>query len=445
MSPTLTLPVETIEHAISLLRGDIPSLAACSLTCHALLPISRVHLWHEVVLPIELDAYGSHSARVEAFIRIMNRNRNIAAYIRSVVVCPSPGYSYMDGIEFDGVTWATLGAQLPAIRSLRLRDILLLDLAELVPIIRDRPTLEALILDNVGMMSDDNYSFWPPSLAQPATGAAAVGGQPSRWALRTLSVFGNAIPMKELSRLVLFLEQSTEVMSLEALDICCAMAPPEESPRRPVVWPGIPSFGASLRHFGITFRDTKPQARIAVDPVGREHVQRVISDLPRCISLRSLRLGYERTGAFMLGALLPSEAGTSSGYTPTPFFLELLVDVLSASGPAPLPLLEELTLVFGGPPTWLAGFEAAFTRLADVLVGDHGGAEGAPGSTTARRYPRFSRLDVRTISLSTLTPFFEDGDVEQHRGRLEMERLYMILPMLAGFVEAGVHVEVTCE
>lgn len=267
--PALPLPVETIEHAFSFLRGDIPSLAACSLTCHALLPISRVHLWHEVVLPVELDSYGRHSERTEAFIRILNSNRNVAAYIRSVVVCPPPDYSYLDGIEFDGTMWAALSAQLPAIRSLCLRDILLSDLSELVPLIRDRPTLETLVLDNVGTMPD-NYSSWPASLAQPAARAAAVGGQPSRWALRTLSVLGNAIPIKDLSRLVLFLEQSTEVMSLEALDICCPMAPFEESLRRPVVWPGILSFGASLRHFGITFRDTKPQARIAIDPVGRE-------------------------------------------------------------------------------------------------------------------------------------------------------------------------------
>lgn len=177
-----------------------------------------------------------------------------------------------------------------------------------------------------------------------------------------------------------------------------------------------------------------------------EHVQRVISDLPRCASLRSLRLGYERTGAFMLGALIPSRAGTSPSYTPTPFFLELLADVLSAPGPAPLPLLESLTLVFGGPPTWLIGFEEAFARLADVLVGDHDDAADTPDAT-ARRYPRFSRLDVRTVSLKMLTPFFEaeESDMESHRDRLEAERLYIILPMFAGFVEAGVHVEVTCE
>lgn len=177
-----------------------------------------------------------------------------------------------------------------------------------------------------------------------------------------------------------------------------------------------------------------------------EHIQRVLSELPRCTSLRSLRLGYERTGAFMLEALLPSRAGTSSGYTPTPFFLELLADVLSKPGPAPLPLLESLTLAFGGPPAWLVGFEAAFARLADVLVGDHHDAEDTSDGTTARRYSRFSRLDVRTVSLKTLAPFFEDdSEMELYRDRLKAERLYVILPMLVGFVEAGVHVEVTCE
>ncbi|KAL1942938.1 hypothetical protein VTO73DRAFT_4609 [Trametes versicolor] len=471
MLPTLSLPVETVERAVSFLRGGAPSLAACSLTCHSLLPVSSIHLWHEVTWPVELDTHNrdSRSTRAEAFIRILNRNRNIAPYLRWVVVCPPPGYSYIDGIEFDGTTWAMLGAQLSAIRSLQLCDLLLLDLTgELVPNIRDRPPLEALVLNNVGTMLD-NCSSLPASLVEPTARAAAVGEESLRWGLRKLSVLGNIITIKELSRLVLFLEQSAEVESLRVLDICRAMAPLDETPRGCVVFPGIPAFGESLRHFGITFRDTKPQARIAIDPEGREcfpdtlalfallldacrrqlmtisfhigeHIQRVLLELPRCSSLRSLRLGYERTGAFMLGALLPSRAGVSSGYTPTPFFLELLADVLSKPGPAPLPLLESLTLVFGGPPAWLVGFEAAFARLAGVLTGTSGDAQG----TAARRYPRFSRLDVRTTSLKALAPFFEDAEMAELRYRQAADRVHLALPMLAGFVGAGVHVEVTC-
>lgn len=272
MLPALSLPVETVERAVSFLRGGAPSLAACSLTCHSLLPVSRIHLWHEVVFPIELDTHNcnSRSTRTEAFIRMLNLNRNIAPYLRWVVVCPPPGYSYIDGIEFDGTTWAMLGAQLSAIRSLRLCDLLLLDLTgELIPNIRDRPPLEALVLKNVGTMLD-NCSSLPASLVEPTARAAAVGEESLRWGLRKLSVLGNIIAIKEISRLVLFLEQSAEVEFRKVLDICRVMAPSEESPKRPVVLPGIPAFGESLRHFGITFRDTKPQVRIAIDPVGRE-------------------------------------------------------------------------------------------------------------------------------------------------------------------------------
>lgn len=144
----------------------------------------------------------------------------------------------------------------------------------------------------------------------------------------------------------------------------------------------------------------------------------------------------------MLGVLIPPMRGQPLAYRAKPFFLELLADVLSAPGPAPLPLLESLTLVFGGPPAWLFGFEAAFSRLAGVLTGNSGDAQG----TTARRYPQFSRLDVRTTSLKALGPFFEDAEMAALRYRQAADRVQLAqaLPMLASFVEAGVHVEVTC-
>lgn len=259
-----TLPVETIEHAVSFLRGDIPSLAACSLTCRALLPVSRIYLWDEVVLPFELD--GSHSARTKRFLDVLDKNHAIAAYIRSVVVCPRPEFDYIDGPKFAKAAWDTLSARLPAVRSLRLRDCLLPNLCQLVSLICDRPTLEALILDNVGIIPY-GFSTWLRSLARPT--APVAGGQASRYALRTLSVFGNGISVEELSGLARLLERSTEVLSLEVLDLCCHMARPQD-PHRPENFPEIPSYGPSLRHFGISLRDTMAQQVNDIDPEGRE-------------------------------------------------------------------------------------------------------------------------------------------------------------------------------
>lgn len=258
------LPVETIENAVSFLREDTPSLAACSLTCRALLLVSRIYLWDEVVLPFELD--GSHSARTRKFLAVLDKTHAIAAYIRSVVVCPRPEFDYIDGPKFAKAAWDTLIARLPAVRSLRLRDCLLPNLCQLVSLICDRPTLEALILDNVGIIPY-GFSTWPRSLAQPA--ATAAGGYSSRYALRTLSVFGNGVSVEELSRLALLLERSTDVLSLEVLDLCCHMAP-SKKPNRPDNFPGIPSYGPSLRHFGISLRDTMAQQVNDIDPEGRE-------------------------------------------------------------------------------------------------------------------------------------------------------------------------------
>lgn len=149
-----------------------------------------------------------------------------------------------------------------------------------------------------------------------------------------------------------------------------------------------------------------------------------------------------------LGSLLREKAfGTPQPYTPTPFFLEHLADVLSAPGPAPLPFLESILLVFYGPNAWLVGFEAAFARLADALVGDADGLTRARGVTEARRYPRFSYLHVHTSFLGMLKMVSREGDpvVQEQRERQEAERVGLVVPMLAKFVQAGVRVEVTCD
>lgn len=132
-------------------------------------------------------------------------------------------------------------------------------------------------------------------------------------------------------------------------------------------------------------------------------MQRVISDLPHCSSLTSLYLRYDRRIAYLGNTVRQRVLGTPQPYTPTPFFIEHLADVLSAGGPTPLPLLETLSLVFDSPTGWLVGFEAVFARLAKVLVGTTDDeSKGARGETVpafrpsacAHVVPRYSHADA---------------------------------------------------
>lgn len=268
--PTMStppIPLETIEHSIGFLRGDIPSLAACSLTCHALLPISRVQLWHEVVLPVQSD--GSHSSRTETFIGVLNRNPAIAPYVRSLVLHPRESLNSRN-VPFNRTALATLGARLPALRSLRLRRLVMEYLYEVVMLIRDLPNLEALYLDHVSLAGIGLPTEWPQERVTPAVDAG--DGPAPVWALRTLSLFGGAIHGGEIARLADFLERAREFLpGLNSLDFGCPMLP--SGAGGAAIAPGIPSFGPSLRHFGTMFCDIEDDMSLAVE--GRE-----FSDLP---------------------------------------------------------------------------------------------------------------------------------------------------------------------
>lgn len=181
-------------------------------------------------------------------------------------------------------------------------------------------------------------------------------------------------------------------------------------------------------------------------------MQPVFSALPQCSSLTSLRLGYDsRNSAFYEYVSRDRDDGlaTPRARTQTPCFLELLADVLSTPGPAPLPLLESLFIVLNSPAAWIAGFTPSFARLAEVLAGDAGIPGDAGEDRTARRFPRFDHLSLRvsflTIIRQTLgTPRPGDRYLEaDERERQKEVRMNVVLPMLSDFVEAGVHVEVS--
>lgn len=256
---SLTIPVETTEHIISFLRGDIPSLAACSLTCHALLSISRVQLWHEVVLSVQSN--GSHSSRAETFIGVLDRSPAIAPYVRSLVLHPEATKNTRRNAPFKRAALATLSARLPALRSLRVRDLVLQSLYEVVLIIRDSPTLEAILLDNVDQLESGRgwQIGWPQQHVPPAPG--------QMWKLRTLSLTGGFMHGMEIAQLANYLEWAKEYLSgLDSLDFSCPLMP--SGAGGAMLAPGIPSFGPSLRHFGTLLFDLESSTSICTE--GRE-------------------------------------------------------------------------------------------------------------------------------------------------------------------------------
>ncbi|KAL1942973.1 hypothetical protein VTO73DRAFT_4644 [Trametes versicolor] len=449
--PPPPIPVELIEHAISFLRGNTPSLAACSLTCRALLPISRVQLWHKVELSVQSD--GLYSLRTEAFKNVITSNPDIASYVDSLVILPTEPSSSRN-VPSNGEALITLCTRLPALRSLRLRRLSIQYLYDVVPLIRDLPNLESLYLDRVSPAGAGSQLGWLQQYVQTPN-VGPVGGSPPVWGLRKLSITGGAtIRSAEVTRLAHFLEwaKDSELLPrLETLNFCSPVLP--SVARGGPAAPGIPSFAPSLRHFGILLCDLDSVGIVPEGPADNcyssstgQHVERVMSGLSRCSALRSLYLRYDCRSAHLGHAAREQAARTPLPHsTPTPFFLDRLADVLSTPGPAPLPLLEKLTLIIESPAAWIVGSETVFARLADALIGDAEGSQSAQGGASReKRYPRFSHLRVRTSCLPLVKVILGDAGVEEERERQEADRVRLIVPMLARFVQAGVHVEVVC-
>lgn len=99
----------------------------------------------------------------------------------------------------------------------------------------------------------------------------AYGRQPTRWGLRTLSVVNAIVPCSELEQLALFLERATEAsyLSLDTLDLHWPFhgSHAYEHPGL-CVRAEVPSFGATLRHLGVTLSDLDRSQQIVPD--GRE-------------------------------------------------------------------------------------------------------------------------------------------------------------------------------
>lgn len=246
----LTLPVENIEHIFNFLADDPSSLSVCASTCHGLVPIARTWLWQEVALPLDQD--GACCQRTKAFLGLLDIDPTIVLYIGSLILHPEEYAHAGENVPFDKMTWDIISVRLPTLRSLRLRSLRMVYLYEVVELIRDRPTLEALYLEDVDLGEFRVKVLVWPHLSESAVDKPLL----PLCALRTLSIVGGDMSGEEAVRLALFLEQAKGYMPrLDSLDLCCVMPHDFGRFRRPQAGPGIPLYGASLRHFGITFTE----------------------------------------------------------------------------------------------------------------------------------------------------------------------------------------------
>ncbi|KAI0358104.1 hypothetical protein OH77DRAFT_1518836 [Trametes cingulata] len=433
------LPVEIIERIIDLLDGDIPSLAACSLTCRGLLPICRTYIWREVTLSMLYE--GQTETRTAAFFELIRADPDVASYVSTLSLCPD-AYLVEEGIPapWDRATVNDIVAPLPNLRTLRLYGFRgpELCLYELMTMTRDFPTIEELHVQDI-IIDDSRDPTDTDLMSLRSTGPPGV-----RWALKKLAIVATGedyIHTWVLVRLVSALELFADRVHLESLDVrttihryFCTLTE----------WPSlVPTSAAScLRHFGVTIRDVYPTREEST--VAQERIRRVLSELPQHRPLRSLCLQYDLFETFLFACHAhPDDRPPPYPPLPSPSFLDVLSDVLSAPGEPALPNLERLSLVFLCPSDWIACLHTSFQRLAAALVGtpDH----ARPGGVGVRRYPAFAHLEVRTVIVEAVRVLWGDEDKEEYLARQDAVKRDLILPMLAPFVRAGVDVRVVLD
>ncbi|KAI0366982.1 hypothetical protein BV20DRAFT_1055144 [Pilatotrama ljubarskyi] len=364
---------------------------------------------------------GVNQPRSGGFVNILKDNPDIAP----VTALHSAGPAWHRN------NFRPIIARFPNLRALRLcnfngrRKIL----SHMLAMAYDVPGLEILYIENLGIHDDgqDDQDI-TERLFDPST--------PAQWKLKEFSIVRGCIPPVALPWLVSSLELLTDYagVSLESLDLRpgSERLPSTSLPS----WPGVPSFAPSLRHLGVLLGDIRPTTGTTM--TGREHMLGFFTALPHYRSLRSLCLQYDLREAFGLALSLPH---IPPPRFPSPSFLELLADDLSATEEPPFPL-EHLTLVFASPPGWLVEFKSGFERLAQALVGD---VDRLHVHGIARRYPRLSRLHVRTSSMETVARMGRNERIERYekeRAERDVEHREAVGLMLERFTRAGVHVEV---
>ncbi|KAI0351837.1 hypothetical protein OH77DRAFT_833985 [Trametes cingulata] len=400
------LPVETIERIISFL--DVPTLRACALTCHALLPAARTHLWRALALPMNyLGAHHPHSA---ALLKMLKDAPHLPPYVRALAL----NTRAVTALHAAGPAWhrhdfRPLVARFPNLRALTLCNFAgrARVVCEMLALARGVPRLEELRLENMRVNEQED-----PEVAVHGFDARLDEAGPKAWQLKRLAVVGGYVPPAVLVWLVSFLERPAEEtgVAIESLDLRSGRSAADALP---AVWPGVPSFAPSLKHFGIALKpDGGPSGHASLPVATEERIPGILTALPHYRSLRSLCIQYDLHEALAAVWASPDLAPPPALHASpsSPCILDSLARVLSGVTEQGAFPLERLTLVFLCPPRWLVLFRTEFERLAEALCSDSDGGgtvdindDGSAARRRAkRRYPGFARLEVRTDVLLTV-------------------------------------------
>ncbi|OSD00114.1 hypothetical protein PYCCODRAFT_1371732 [Trametes coccinea BRFM310] len=414
MSPIV--PLEVIEGIIGYLSAVPDALQQCSLICRQLLPASRGHLWRTVRL--DITERGLKSPRMESFLELLNDSPTIAWCVRRVIVKYQE--DSLAGEATSDLTMATtLCRWFPNVRSLTLTNFRAPTFYDAISMARNLPTIVSLDLQSFRLSK--LLSDWPSS-AEPST--AAPDGC---WALRELAISG-LLPAEEHSNLVAFLKRSTEVVPIRSFAFCTPSVMFSPWPLSLELRPGIPSFAASLRHFGTSVSEITDTIQ-AYQP-GRDYTRHVMANLRSCKALRSLDFQYDCTAVFLSRLFLSNSVEPETISLPS-FFIRELADVLSEPGAPSCPLLEEILLEVLAPHSWITTWAEDLGRLASALA-----TQDAEGN---RRYPNFARFSLRSSILHIIRPGLGRRAEEAAERQRNAEKSG--LEMLEPFAKAGIKVE----
>ncbi|KAH9889065.1 hypothetical protein C8Q73DRAFT_178592 [Cubamyces lactineus] len=401
------MPIELIEHSIHFLDGDFPTLATCSLVCQGLLPISRSLIWRDVKISMTNQEKSLLFSRARELLAL---NPDIGRYIRSA------SFDFQHSVDAPDIA-VSFCESFPSLRSLTLCSINSSEIPHLLAAIDILPSLEEFRLNDIGV----DHGF---------TGSI-VHEHPDTVLLPRLvkfSVVGGEILGTTYRQMLSTLESSRHSSSLKSLDLRMGLA--EEDTNK---GPGVPSFAPQLDHFGIVLSDLTEDGAIDVD--GRSHMDHVFSELPRAGALRSLCIQYDCLACFFLkeyiSAMDVNHVALAASAI-SPYYLDKLSDLLSSHTP-PFPDLEQLSLVFSQPLSWLLDFEAVYQRLAQTILGEF--------SSGARRYPKFARLEFRFVVVDTVRTLYGDRGLEGALEQFDVDKGRFI-SMLAEFTQAGVDIDV---
>ncbi|KAL7277145.1 hypothetical protein ACG7TL_008991 [Trametes sanguinea] len=455
MSPQL--PFDVLEHILTYLRTDQRTFAVCSLVCRDFRAITRALKVPQKEVETSMSERCLETPAIKEFLDDIAAHPERVEYLDKLTLVYHAEDRQHDlslPMAIDAIV--TFCQHLPDVRRLELRSFVFKEpaLYGLITLAGRIPTLESLQLCLLEV--PEQSPPWPHASVQ--SWSASEGGS-SSWALWKLHLEYCTVPAAELRKLVSFLEESHESIPLQSLALRASLFH-----RDPVFTenrPGAPH-RLGLRSYSTTVNDIdmggkvyKPgrksiRAAVHMQPLtvsphlvplhhlSGKNINRLMLDLQRCSTLRSLRLDYDAALCFCLAAWNRRGKPRVPIRLP-PYFVKALASTLHPWpwGTPPMPELEVLYLVIHAPQDWLVRWKSAFGSLAKTLVGD------AHKPREKRRYPKFCRLEVHSIILpylavhSYILGVSREDEIRLQTAAREDDPLRR---MLQPFVDAGIDV-----